>query len=238
MDDAERELADARYNMGKRPVIVRSCMGANSCEWCLSAAGEYEYGPQMDKGHAFGRHANCDCLIEYDPGTGKTETVRNYHLGSKNREALLRRDADEMQRRRIGRDGQEIIDKPTYRKLTRDFERQGGVIIRGEEAERHLKSVGAYASYIVGGNAAYIRDDATISDVLEEMFHAMQDRKGHFVFVPTPEVILRREIEAQEYLLSVSEKYKIPTEQREITRENLRWYQRELEKLAERGEKE
>lgn len=78
VDMAEEALADARYNMGKRAVIVRSAMGANSCPWCLSAAGEYEYGPTMDKAHAFGRHANCDCLIEYYPGTGKVETVRNY----------------------------------------------------------------------------------------------------------------------------------------------------------------
>ena len=78
VDDAEQELADTRYGMGKRPVIVRTAMGANSCAWCLSAAGEYEYGPDMDKTMAFGRHANCDCLIEYHPGTGRVETVRNY----------------------------------------------------------------------------------------------------------------------------------------------------------------
>ena len=105
VDDAERELAEARYQMGKRPVIVRTALGANSCEWCRSAAGEYEYGPQMDKTLAFGRHANCDCLIEYDPGTGKTETVRNYHLGSRNREALLQRDADFF----VGRNGKALL---------------------------------------------------------------------------------------------------------------------------------
>ena len=88
VDDAERELADARYEMGRRPMIVRSAMGANSCEWCLSAAGEYEYGPTMDKALAFGRHANCDCLIEYHPGTGRTETVRNYRLPEKDRRRL------------------------------------------------------------------------------------------------------------------------------------------------------
>lgn len=81
VDDAERDLADARYNMGKRAVIVRTAMGANSCEWCLSAAGEYEYGPAMDKAMAFGRHANCDCVIEYQPGDGRVETVRNYRRG-------------------------------------------------------------------------------------------------------------------------------------------------------------
>ena len=88
VDDAEHELADARYNMGYRPMIVRSAMGANSCEWCLSAAGEYEYGPFMDKTLAFGRHANCDCLIEYHPGTGRVETVRNYRAPEKSRARL------------------------------------------------------------------------------------------------------------------------------------------------------
>lgn len=78
VDDAEQRLADSRYEMGKRPVIVRTAMGANSCAWCLSAAGEYEYGPSMDKTMAFGRHNNCDCLIEYHPGAGRVETVRNY----------------------------------------------------------------------------------------------------------------------------------------------------------------
>lgn len=78
VDDLEEALADARYNMGMKSVIVRMATGANSCEWCLSAAGEYEYGPTMDKTMAFGRHNNCDCVIEYHPAGGKVETVRNY----------------------------------------------------------------------------------------------------------------------------------------------------------------
>ena len=78
VDDLEEALADARYNMGMKSVIVRTATGANSCEWCLSAAGEYEYGPDMDKTMAFGRHNNCDCVIEYHPAGGKVETVRNY----------------------------------------------------------------------------------------------------------------------------------------------------------------
>lgn len=78
VDDAERGLAEARYNMGRRAMIVRTASGRNTCEWCAAAAGEYEYGPTMDKEMAFGRHANCACLIEYYPGDGKIETVRNY----------------------------------------------------------------------------------------------------------------------------------------------------------------
>lgn len=88
IDDAERGLAAARYEMGKKSVIVRTAMGANSCEWCLSVAGEYEYGPGMDKTAAFGRHANCDCVIEYQPGVGRVETVRNYRLSDKEMQRL------------------------------------------------------------------------------------------------------------------------------------------------------
>ena len=94
VDDQEHDLAESRYNMGRRPTITRTTAGAHPCEWCQSYAGVYAYGPDMDKAHAFGRHNNCACLIEYDPGTGKTETVRNYRLGSRNREQLMKRDAE------------------------------------------------------------------------------------------------------------------------------------------------
>lgn len=137
-----------------------------------------------------------------------------------------------MTRRKIGAQGQEIIDKPTYNKLTRDFKRRGGIIIRGEEAARHLEKQGAYAAYLPGGfDTAYIRDDATVSDVIEEMFHAEQDRRNDYGPILTEEVRLRREIDAQKYLISVEEKYKIPVEEREVTRANLERYKADLETL-------
>ena len=248
VDDAERETAETRYRMGLSPRIRRRQVGG-CCEWCAEVEGEFAYDPEtMDK-RVFRRHRGCDCLIELIRD-GRREVVDNYTSWDKrNDQAELRQRirllepdpvrtrSTELQRRRIGKDGQEIIDKPTYQKLTRDFIRQGGMIIRGEEAERHLNGMGAYASYIAGGNVAFIRDDATVSDVLEEMFHAAQDRKERFGSVLSPEVILRREIEAQEYLLSVSEKYKIPIEQSKVTRENLRWYQQELENLLGAGDR-
>ncbi len=140
----------------------------------------------------------------------------------------------ELHRRRIGEQGQEIIDKPTYTKLTREFLRQGGIIIRGEGAERHLGMQGAYASYMPGGNFAFIRDDATVSDVLEEMYHAMQDRKNMFSDYSEDEIIVRREIDAQKYLIAVAEKYKIPIEETNVTRENLANYETLLEYMISR----
>ena len=138
-------------------------------------------------------------------------------------------------RRKTGKDGQEIIDQPTYRKLTRSFVRSGGIIIRGKEADLHLAQMGAHASYIPGMGVAFIRDDATVSDVLEEMYHAKQDRQNAYLNLPSDEAILRREIDAQEYLLGMAEKYQIPTNETNITRRNLADYQRMLRELKGEG---
>ena len=56
------------------------------------------------------------------------------------------REVAENFRRKIAADGHEIIDQPTYNKLTKNFLRNGGVIIRGEETEKHLQKVGAYTT--------------------------------------------------------------------------------------------
>lgn len=137
----------------------------------------------------------------------------------------------ELLRRRIGTQGQQIIDKPTYHKLTKDFIKHGGIIVRGKEAERHLEKQGAYASYFMGGNFAFVRDDATVSDVLEEMYHAEQDRKNMFSEYPDREILVRREIDAQKYLISVAEKYKIPIKETEITQLNLKKYEARLSEI-------
>ncbi len=132
--------------------------------------------------------------------------------------------------RRTNARGMQVIDKPTYNKLTADFLKHDGLIIRGEEAARHLGDT-HYASYLPSLNTAFIRDDATISEVLEEMYHAEQDRKNMFGDTLTTEVWLRREIDAQKYLLSLSEKYKISQEEIEVTKGNLEQYEAELKKL-------
>ncbi len=132
--------------------------------------------------------------------------------------------------RRTNSRGFQIIDKPTYNKLTSDFLKHDGIIIRGEEAAKHLGNT-HFASYLPSLNTAFIRDDATISDVLEEMYHAKQDRMNMFGDTLTPEVLLRREIDAQKYLLRLSERYKIPQEEIEVTKGNLEQYENELKKL-------
>ena len=135
----------------------------------------------------------------------------------------------ETTRRKISTDGHEIIDKPTYNRITESFINSGGIIVRGEIAEQLCESRGATAIYFVGGNAAAITDDATVSDVLEEMHHAYQDRVDMYGEYPFEEMRIMREIEAQEYLISVEDKYKIPVEEREATRANLKYWQERLD---------
>lgn len=75
-----------------------------------------------------------------------------------------------------------------------------------------------------------------MSDVLEEMYHAKQDRENIFGSVLTDEVLLRREIDAQNYLLSVVDKYKISTDETEVTKANLAKYEEKLKQLLKDGE--
>lgn len=140
-----------------------------------------------------------------------------------------------MCRLKIAADGHEIIDQPTYNKLTKKFLRNGGVIIRGEEAEKHLQKVGAYASYIPGIEVAFIRDDARVSDVIEEMYHAKQNRSNMFGPLDEPLTLLKREIDAQKYLIKVQYKYKIPIKETNTTKQNLAYYEGLLRK-KQRGE--
>lgn len=225
----------------------------DTCAFCMTLASRgWQRASQsaLKGGHAEHIHANCDCTYAirfnsqvnvegYDPekyrkayeaaGSDINALRRINYAEQKERINAQKRAAyAEQHRRKIGEQGQEIIDKPTYNKLTKDFLKHGGLIIRGEEAVKHLERQGAYASYFMGGNFAFIRDDATVSDVLEEMYHALQDRKNMFSECSQEEMLIRREIDAQKYLISVAERYKIPIEETKVTEQNLANYEEQL----------
>nr|DAM07352.1 MAG TPA: minor capsid protein [Caudoviricetes sp.] len=171
-------------------------------------------------------------LKEWEDGKDWRKYMRGY---AGLREVKSRLNESILKRRRIGTQGQQIIDKATYSKLVKEFLNDGGIIIRGEEADRFLEKQGAYASYLVGSKIAFIRDGATVSDVLEEMYHAKQDRRGDYNNLVFSEMILRREIDAQKYLLKMSEKYKIPIEEIQVTTQNLKTYQLKLQEFLKQG---
>lgn len=230
-DDFCKKNTEFRAKAGLEVVIIREALG-ECCSWCSDLEGVYTYDTAPDDVYA--RHRECNCVVSTRTKKGTFQDAwskKEYNTYRENRIAWaeeMSMSSKEMQRRKIGSQGQEIIDQPTYNKLTKKFLKNDGIIIRGEAAEKHLEGR-AYASYVRGGNITFIKDEATVSDVLEEMFHAEQDRKNVFGNLAEREMVLRREIQAQEYLLSQTEKYKIPVSEIEVTKKNLKDYRIELE---------
>lgn len=129
-------------------------------------------------------------------------------------------------------DGIEIIDEATYNKLIRNVKRNGGIIIRGtSEVEEHLAKNGSTASCI--GDVLLFSKNATVSDVLEETYHFNQNLRKMNHNKPAKERFLLNEIDAQNYLLSVADKYHIPESELEVTRKNLADYEKALEEYYE-----
>ena len=102
------------------------------------------------------------------------------------------------------------------------------MILRNEESEEHLKQTGNYASHV--GGVLFFRKSATISDVLEETYHFWQERRGMAIDEPIDKRVLLLEIDAKKHLISLAEKYKIPSEETALTKRELEFYQKGLDK--------
>lgn len=131
-------------------------------------------------------------------------------------------------------DGKQIIDKATYHKITNPAIKCGAEI-RFAQGE-YLQHIQKYGSAVTIGDVIYFTPDVTVSDVLEEVHHFYQNKFGLNSKYPATQRRIMNEIDAQNYLLSVTEKYNIPTEEVELTRENLRFYNEKKKEMIERGE--
>ena len=92
VDESVRQNADFHYRSGVRATIQRIA-DPGCCAWCSGLAGTYDYAQVRRAGNdVWRRHANCGCLILYDPGngTGKVQ-VDNY---ARNRKERLHPDAE------------------------------------------------------------------------------------------------------------------------------------------------
>ena len=110
--------------------------------------------------------------------------------------------------------------------------RHGGEVTRGgEDAERLLAYLGVDGC-LVDGVTVVLHGTPTASEVLEECYHFRQYQHGEYADVADPdERKPRRVIDAQEYLLGVTELYKKPNSEVEQTRANLARYQQEPQVL-------
>lgn len=130
------------------------------------------------------------------------------------------------------RQGLKPVDENLYHAQKNYAERHGCVVMRGgEDVERRLDRGGVDAAYSMGGRYILFRESPTTSEVLEEVYHFKQDERRDYGDVNGAEMIVRREIDAQNYLLSVTDRYKIPDNEVKQTRANLASYEAELERL-------
>ncbi len=124
-----------------------------------------------------------------------------------------------------------ISDK-RYEELTIEARKNGAIIMRGSaEVEKHLDFMNADASTI--GDVILFREDVCLSEVLEETHHFMQNRIGMNYDKGEPLRTYLNEIEAKEFLLKNAKKYKIPRSETELTKQQLEYYQKELQKFKE-----
>jgi hypothetical protein len=72
IEDSIKANAEFHYKSGLNAKIVRT-PEAGACEWCREVAGTYDYPDVPDD--VYRRHERCGCIVDYDPGTGKTQDV-------------------------------------------------------------------------------------------------------------------------------------------------------------------
>lgn len=137
--------------------------------------------------------------------------------------ALTRRKPTDAERRRAS---MKPVDEQLYASQRNYVERHGGIVLRGgAEVEKHLDDMSADASQI--GGVIMLREPPTTSEVLEEVFHFDQERRGDYADEGEKTELLR-EIDAQKYLLSVARRYNIPESESAQTRDALAYYERKL----------
>ena len=76
VSDSVKANADFQHKAGLSPKIIRKSDG-NCCEWCSKLAGVYDYPCDST---VYKRHNNCNCTVEYNPGTGKVQNVHTKAL--------------------------------------------------------------------------------------------------------------------------------------------------------------
>lgn len=137
--------------------------------------------------------------------------------------------------RKVTDDGRKVIDKPTYQKITSPAIKKGADIrVANESWMKHLQDRNATAVTI--GDTIIFRPDATVSDVLEETHHFMQNKSNLNDDKAEPIRTILNEIDAKKYVLSMSEKYNIPDEEIQLTLNQLKQYEETIEKMKKRGE--
>lgn len=167
-------------------------------------------------------HYNCRSTIMPEAGEIEEEPKEVLKNDSDESEALFR-NKDSNKRRSINIQRQN--------RLTKEFRQKGGVVFQSPAGDQYLKKIGASAINY-NEKTILLHTKPTISEVLEELYHAEQYRRGQIN--PNDYVSrIKAEIDAQNYLLSVEKRYNIPRSESEQTKKNLKYWKEELKKYED-----
>ena len=167
-------------------------------------------------------HYNCRSTIMPEAGEIEEEPKEVLKNDSDESEALCR-NKDSNKRRSINIQRQN--------RLTKEFRQKGGVVFQSPAGDQYLKKIGASAINY-NEKTILLHTKPTISEVLEELYHAEQYRRGQIN--PNDYVSrIKAEIDAQNYLLSVEKRYNIPRSESEQTKKNLKYWKEELKKYED-----
>ncbi|MBG9366546.1 minor capsid protein [Streptococcus sp. NLN64] len=207
-----------------------------ACDICKPLDGKIFKVKDMEPGkNAAPMHPYCRC-----------STAAHYSLSDKEYERIIRESAESMgveyrppyyteeKMSRMYRNKDKNKRRPVnivrQNKLTKKFRERGGVVWQDDDSERLLKQRKAaamnYDAYTI-----VLQKKPTISEILEELYHAEQwlDER----LSENPLVKIRAEIEAQHYLLSVEKRYNIPKSETRQTIQNLKYWEEELKKYED-----
>lgn len=162
VDDSVRENADFHYKSGLSPKIVRRSNG-KCCKWCQEQVGVYDYKEVKNKGNdVFRRHANCNCIVTYDPGDGsKAQNVWNKKIEYKpNQEEIEKRIEKSTKDEKMSQARQDLLKlnvkhnpvidyriQPTEEKIIKDL--SGGDLTKGSCSSLAFAYIGNKSGYQV-----------------------------------------------------------------------------------------
>lgn len=164
------------------------------------------------------------CIQEYDEFNG----LNTENSLDNSQESGIMEEREMFRRKSRIRNNIKIISDKQFNDLTIEARKNGAIIKRGgEDVENHLDNMGANASIL--SDILFFRENVTVSEVLEETYHFMQDKNGLNSDKPGKLRIILNEIDAKKYLIKNEKKYGIPRSETEETLEHLKWYTNKLE---------
>lgn len=209
--------------VGVKKVRYNATLDSKLCEDCAQFHDKvFDFNEKIE----VPRHPLCRCFYEIVDGNIKANVSNSGKDDIINiQNNLFRKQHDE-------REDLKFITDDKFDKLTIKARKNGALIIRGtEEVEKHLNDFGAAAANI--GDVLLFRKDVCISEVLEETYHFEQNLRKQNDDKGEPLRSILNEIDAKEYLINNSKKYKIPRNEIEITMKQLEYYKNALKEVME-----